>query len=201
MNVVRRFWGIDPGANGGVACVCLSPIPPYLVERVETLPLARIQPDEGKTRVTGRPTTTLQYLGMDWLLSYGRPDDEVAIERVCAMPAQGRAQGAASSFTFGMNVGVLWGGLEMSPIPMSAVHMVAPQTWKAFFKLSKRPKSDSARLLDLNSRLCPELISRVRPKLYAGMSDSDKLLGEVDALWIALYLAIKQGATFTWSPL
>jgi hypothetical protein len=33
------------------------------------------------------------------------------------------------------------------------------------------------------------------------MSDSDKLLGEVDALWIALYLAIKQGATFTWSPL
>lgn len=202
MHVVRRFWGIDPGANGGIALVQASPIPPYPIEVAETMPLARVAPEKGKTRVTGRPTTTLLFQGMKWFLGEARAADELAIERVCAMPAQGRTQGAASSFTFGMNVGALWGGLELSPVPLTAICMVAPQSWKAFFKLIKRPKADAARLLDLNGRLCPALISEVRPHLYTDkLGDSNPLLGQVDALWLALYLALKHRCQFDWKPL
>jgi hypothetical protein len=198
----RRFWGLDPGMNGAAAFVAVSPIPPYPIEYAEVVSFARVPNEAGKTRVTGRPTTTLTNGGMDFFLQVCRESDEVAIERVCAMPSQGRKQGATSSFTFGMNVGILWGALELSGVPLEAIAMVAPQSWKAFFKLTRRPKAAAAELLLENAALCPELAGRVRSLQAQGhLNDTSHVIGEVDALWLATFLALKKGAKLNWVPL
>ena len=76
------------------------------------------------------------------------------VERVASMPKQG----VASTFKFGMAVGIIHGVLLSSGVPL---HLVAPGTWKRHFKLTGTDK-DAARALAI--RLYPAVQGLHRKK-------------------------------------
>jgi hypothetical protein len=71
--------------------------------------------------------------------------DTAVVERVASMPKQG----VASTFKFGMAVGILHGVLLANKVPL---HLVAPGMWKRHFRLTGTDK-DAARALAI--RLYP----------------------------------------------
>jgi len=76
------------------------------------------------------------------------------VERVASMPKQG----VASTFKFGMAVGIIHGVLLSNEVP---VHLVPPGTWKRHFKLTGTDK-DAARALAI--RLYPAVQGLHRKK-------------------------------------
>ena len=106
----ERFWGLDPGKFGAVACV--SADGRFL--SVEDLP----QTDE----------EWIELLQID----YNRPRDYCTLESVHALPNQSTVAG----FTFGKNVGkaeLLAENLSSFEAPL----LVTPQKWKKYYKLDK----------------------------------------------------------------
>ena len=75
------------------------------------------------------------------------------VERVASMPKQG----VASTFKFGMAVGIIHGVLLASGVP---VHLVTPGVWKKHFNLG--PDKEQAR--GLAKRLYPGVIGMDRKK-------------------------------------
>ena len=75
------------------------------------------------------------------------------VERVASMPKQG----VASTFKFGMAVGIIHGVLLASGVP---VHLVTPGVWKKHFNLG--PDKEQAR--GLAKRLYPGVIGMERKK-------------------------------------
>lgn len=94
------------------------------------------------------------------------------VEQVNAMPSipgqdgARRTMGAASSFHFGVNFGVLIGVLEALQIPLV---QVAPVRWKRAMNL-QGTKKDAARLLAL--KLHPEAAELLSHKKDSGRADS-----------------------------
>ena len=80
--------------------------------------------------------------------------DAAIVERVASMPKQG----VASTFKFGMAVGIIHGVLLGGRVPL---HLVTPGVWKKHFKLTGTDK-DAARALAI--RLYPALQGLSRKK-------------------------------------
>jgi crossover junction endodeoxyribonuclease RuvC len=82
------------------------------------------------------------------------------VERVSSMPKQG----VASTFKFGMAVGIIHGVLLTCEIPM---HLVTPGVWKKHFNLG--PDKEQARALA--KRLYPDVLGMDR-KMDAGRAEA-----------------------------
>jgi Holliday junction resolvasome RuvABC endonuclease subunit len=89
------------------------------------------------------------------------------VERVASMPLQG----VASTFKFGMAVGIIHGSILAHQVPL---HLVTPGTWKRHFKLTGTDK-DAARGLAI----------RLHPALQG--LHLKKHQGRADALLMGLY--------------
>lgn len=104
--------GIDPGQNGGLAC--LSP------QRVEVVPmpkLSKLEAEYAGTPIDWAEVYRLLSLWKVWTA------DAVTIEKVHAMPKQG----VSSTFKFGAN----YGGLLACFGAMHAEYeLVVPRVWK-----------------------------------------------------------------------
>ena len=100
------YIGIDPGKNGGIACVS----------------------DNSKNDVEAYPYSDdvlINNLGFVYI--QGWKDDVICyLEHVHAMPKQG----VSSTFNFGMNYGFIQGVLKAYGIPYE---LVTPQKWKKEF--------------------------------------------------------------------
>lgn len=94
------------------------------------------------------------------------------LERVRAMPAEGRRQGTQSSMNFGEGFGKVKAVLEVLGIPYT---LVEPAGWKRRYGLAGQDK-DAARVLALTR--FPALADQLQRK---------KDGGRADALWIALF--------------
>lgn len=140
----QRILGVDPGAVSGA--------------------LGFI-PHEGEPHVDDVPVVDKQVDGAALARTILRLDpDVIAIENVGSMPKQG----VASTFKFGMGVGIIRGVVTALGIPY---YLVAPQTWKKHFKLdSDKEKARAAAI-----RLYPNV---------AGL-DRKKDAGRAEALLIA----------------
>lgn len=109
--------------------------------------------------------------------------DLIILERAQAMPPRDkdgnqRAAGAASVFKFGKGFGQIIGAVQISGVPWS---LVAPVTWKKFFKLSK--EKERSRQLALQK--FPELHDKMKFKYHHQRAE---------ALLIAMYGAITEPA-------
>lgn len=94
------------------------------------------------------------------------------MEKVGAVPVQGRKQGGQSSFNFGQADGMVRATLTCLDVPFIEVF---PQTWKKYLRLTGCDK-DAARTLVLQR--FPEISDHLRRK---------KDVGRADALLIALW--------------
>lgn len=97
------YIGIDPGKNGGIACLSENRIGIYVIPYSEEFLIKRLQ------NIYGYSTSCICYL-----------------EHVHAMPKQG----VSSTFNFGMNFGFIQGVLKAYSIPYE---LVTPQKWKKEF--------------------------------------------------------------------
>jgi len=97
----------------------------------------------------------------------GMEPEAVVVERVGSMPKQG----VASTFKFGMAVGIIHGVILANEVPL---HLVTPGTWKRHFRLTGTDK-DAARALAI----------RLYPKLGGLSRKKDQ--GRADALLMGLY--------------
>lgn len=149
------FIGIDPGAHGGIAILSDAG-----VQRVIAMPLAGKEIDGIRIadhfREFQLPKVTLYAF----------------VEKVGAMPGQG----VTSMFTFGKNVGTLYGILSALGI---SYYLVAPQTWKRIV-LSGTDRSKEA-AIDYCRRAYPTT------SLLEGPRSHKPHDGMADALCIATY--------------
>ncbi len=102
--------GIDPGLDGGLAWIDLQGV------HVAVTPT--VKAGGGRRHFDRRAMRSLLI---------GRPVDLCVLELVSAVPAQGRKQGALSSFNFGSGWGMWLGLLAGLEIPHQ---LVRPQAWK-----------------------------------------------------------------------
>jgi crossover junction endodeoxyribonuclease RuvC len=122
---MSRLVGIDPGANGALACWEGSTLldvadMPATIERK-------------RQRVDAAVLATL-------LRRYGPAS--IWIEQVHAMPRQG----VASTFSFGVAYGIVWGVAGALAIPLTAV---APMVWKRALKVPSAKGEARARASQL----------------------------------------------------
>jgi len=96
----------------------------------------------------------------DHMVRQWKPDAAV-VERVASMPKQG----VASTFKFGMAVGIIHGVLFCHRLPL---HLVTPGVWKKHFKLSGTDK-EAARALAI--RLYPA-VQGLHLKKHHGRADA-----------------------------
>src|SRR5678815_5894036 len=141
------FLSIDPGAVSGAYALFFAGKP----VKVGDLPVADGQLDGAEL---GRMVA-------------GMEPEAVVVERVASMPKQG----VASTFKFGMAVGIIHGVVLANEVPL---HLVTPGTWKRHFRLTGTDK-DAARALAI--RLWPGMQGLARKK--------DQ--GRADALLMGLY--------------
>jgi len=154
-------FGIDPGLTGAIATLVDGEAGPVI--------------DTPTMEVDGH--TELDARAMAMFIRAARemnPGAHVSacIERVRAMPAKGRKQGAQSSMNFGDTYGKAKAVLELLGIPTTRAE---PASWKRSFGLLKQEK-DAARVLAI-SRF-PSAAPSLRRK---------KDNGRADALLIALW--------------
>ena len=153
--------GIDPGKTGGVALVnSQSPI-------LKSMPLL---PDR---RIDGAVLR-------DWLCSVDLDGCICGIERAQSMPQQG----IKSTFNYGVDYGIVFGILTILKIPF---YEIAPATWKKYFSLWGKDKSESVAAA---IKLCPDAKDQIiRPKMRGeGFVYND---GLAEALLIAIYTKTK----------
>lgn len=161
MSALRVTFGIDPGLSGAIAVLLDGEVGPILDmpamsigerSEVDAFALARFIRDVH----TAHPGAYVS----------------ACIERVRAMPAEGRKQGAQSSMNFGDNYGKAKAVFEVLGIPLSRAE---PASWKRLFGLIGEDK-DASRILAL--RRFPSASQHLQRK---------KDNGRADALWIALF--------------
>jgi len=141
------FLAIDPGAISGAYALFYNAVP----VQVGDLPVVGGQLDGAELgRLVG-----------------GMEPFAVVVERVHSMPKQG----VASTFKFGMAVGIIHGVILANEVPL---HLVTPGTWKRHFRLTGTDK-DAARALAI----------RLYPKLGGLSRKKDQ--GRADALLMGLY--------------
>lgn len=128
------FLSIDPGAVSGAYALFFAGKP----VKVGDLPVADGQLDGAEL---GRMVA-------------GMEPEAVVVERVASMPKQG----VASTFKFGMAVGIIHGVVLANEVPL---HLVTPGTWKRHFRLTGTDK-DAARALAI--RLWPGMQGLARKK-------------------------------------
>lgn len=153
--------GIDPGLTGAVATLIDGEAGPVI-----DTPTMEV---DGHTELDARAMAVFIRE-----LRAAHPDAEVSacIERVRAMPAKGRKQGAQSSMNFGDTYGKAKAVLELLGIPTTRAE---PASWKRSFGLLKQEK-DAARLLAIKR-------FPAKAKELARKKDN----GRADALLIALW--------------
>jgi len=157
----RLTFAVDPGITGAVATLIDGEAGPVI--------------DTPTMEVDGH--TELDARAMALFIRAARemhPGAQVSacIERVRAMPAKGRKQGAQSSMNFGDTFGKAKAVLELLGIPTTRAE---PASWKRHFGLLGKEK-DAARLLAI-ARF-PAAADQLRRK---------KDNGRADALLIALW--------------
>lgn len=158
---MRLTFGVDPGLSGAVATLLDGEAGPIF-----DMPVLRIG-DKGEVDAFALARFVRDLRGQ-------HPGAYVSacIERVRAMPAEGRKQGAQSSMNFGDNYGKAKAVFEVLGIPYTRAE---PVSWKRRFGLIGQDK-DAARILAL--RRFPAAAASLQRK-----KDS----GRADALWIALF--------------
>lgn len=154
-------FGIDPGLTGAIATLVDGEAGPVI-----DTPTMEV---DGHTELDARAMALFIRAARDM-----NPGAHVSacIERVRAMPAKGRKQGAQSSMNFGDTYGKAKAVLELLGIPTTRAE---PASWKRSFGLLKQEK-DAARVLAI-ARF-PSAASSLRRK---------KDNGRADALLIALW--------------
>jgi len=156
--------GIDPGKGGGLAAI-------------ETMGDINVTPMFIAGKELDIPRIS------DWIYDRGHRTSVVivCIEKVHAMSKPGQQkQGVVSMFTFGKNVGILYGIIGSMLIPL---YEVAPQTWKKVI-LADTPKDKQA-AIDYCMRRFPSVSLLATPrsrKPHDGMAD---------ALCIAAYALVR----------
>ena len=119
------FIGIDPGANGGIAMVTGD-----YNWYAERFPIDK-DPRKAKSLFE---TMVLESRNEGFLV-------KTYIERVHAMPTDGRS----SAFKFGVNYG-MWLGITAN----SEIHLVTPQKWQSLYgKLPKEKKYKKNKLKEI----------------------------------------------------
>lgn len=154
-------FGIDPGLTGAIATLIDGEAGPVI-----DTPTMEV---DGHTELDARAMAVFIRE-----VRAANPGAHVSacIERVRAMPAKGRKQGAQSSMNFGDTYGKAKAVLELLGIPTTRAE---PASWKRSFGLLKQEK-DAARLLAI-ARF-PSAAPSLRRK---------KDNGRADALLIALW--------------
>lgn len=107
-----RVLGVDPGIGGGLALLDVS----LGLLMTADMPIIK----SGKARLMSESALTQQF--SDW------EPDVAWVERVHSMPKQG----VASTFSFGMNYGLIRGVLAGLRVPTI---LVTPQEWKRIYRL------------------------------------------------------------------
>lgn len=123
--------GIDPGNSGAIAF-----LEGNVVDVVDMPLMANGKKQQINAHELGRIIESR-------FVEFDKTGAMAYVERVSAMPAQGRTQGAASMFNFGMGYGVIQGVLAALQIPYT---LVTPQKWKKAAGLVGKDK-DNARTL------------------------------------------------------
>jgi len=154
-------FGIDPGLSGAIATLVDGEAGPVI-----DTPTMEV---DGHTELDARAMAMFIRAAKE--MSPGA-HVSACIERVRAMPAKGRKQGAQSSMNFGDTYGKAKAVLELLGIPTTRAE---PASWKRSFGLLKREK-DAARVLAITR--FPSAAPSLRRK---------KDNGRADALLIALW--------------
>lgn len=161
MIALRVTFGVDPGLHGAVATLIDGEPGPIF-----DMPVLQVG-DRGEVDA---------FVLADFVRQIRRAHSgayfSACIERVRAMPAEGRRQGAQSSMNFGDNYGKAKAVFEVLGIPLSRAE---PASWKRRFGLTGEDK-DASRILAL--RRFPSVAQYLQRK---------KDHGRADALWIALF--------------
>lgn len=158
---MRLTFGIDPGLSGAIATLIDGEPGPVL-----DMPILTVgERNEVDARAMAKFIRDVrgQHPGAYF---------SACIERVRAMPVEGRKQGAQSSMNFGDNYGKAKAVLEVMGIPYTRAE---PASWKRRFGLLGQGK-DAARLLALQ-----------RFPAAGALLKRKKDDGRADALLIALY--------------
>jgi len=144
----RIFMGIDPGKSGGIACVRGSDVWACQMPKTERDVWEFID-DNSNVEMT-------------------------VIEKVWAMPSEGRKQGVTSMFTFGMG----YGGLRMALIAAGRPFKeVTSRSWQKHLGIAPRKKTES-------KTQWKHRLKAMAQQLYPG---EDVTLATADALLIANY--------------
>ena len=145
--------GIDPGKCGGMAVIRpdgnITVTPMFIAGK--DLDIARIS---------------------DWLYEQARKCKTIAcIEKVHAITRPGeKPQGVVSMFTFGKNVGILYGIIGALLLPL---YEVAPPTWKKI--VLEGTTKDKQAAIDFCARVYPHVSLLATPrskKPHDGMADA-----------------------------
>lgn len=137
-----HILGVDPGLSGALA----------VLDNIGRLIHAEEMPVAG-----GAVAVPLLH---DILAAY--PIGRVVVEQVHSMPGQG----VSSTFKFGQSYGTVLGFFGGARIPVAKV---APQTWKAAYRLNGKPK-DAARALAIE--MWPDAAPLLRLKKHTGRADA-----------------------------
>jgi hypothetical protein len=161
---LRVTFGVDPGLGGAIATIIDAEPGPFLD-----------MPTRSATKTTGREEVDEIELA-HWVRTVARAHPgayfSACIERVRAMPAEGRKQGGSSMFNFGESAGVVRAVFGTLRIPY--VRVEAAQ-WKRHFALIDAPK-DAARELALLR--FPSMAAALKRKKDCGRADAQLI-----ALW------------------
>jgi len=154
---MTTFVGIDPGLSGAIAAY---------TPRDGTLRLIDV-PADGKL-------VDLRILSNCWPAQYARA---AAVERVGAMPKQGRS----SAFNFGCTFGILY---VMAYERAAEVVLVTPQKWKFGVGLNANPDHDKKARKNASRQRATELFPK-HAQLFQRVKDD----GRAEAALLAWYLA------------
>ncbi|RRU23597.1 hypothetical protein [Stenotrophomonas sp. 278] len=161
MATSRLTIAIDPGLKGAIA-VLADGFPTAVLD----MPTMEV---DGRTEIDAR---AIAVFIREQRAAHPGAEVLACIERVRAMPAQGRKQGAQSSMNFGDNYGKAKAVLELLGIPTIRAE---PLSWKRRFGLVGQDKDASRQLALKRYPAAAHLLTRKKDD------------GRADALLIALW--------------
>jgi hypothetical protein len=150
------FIGVDPGVDGGIAVLSISPQLPAHAFVTPTVKTAK-----GRRRIDRVRA---------WAILASFPDAFIAIEAVNAAPMRGRVQGTTSMFNFGCDFGVWLGIITALRRPYVEVD---PKKWKAAILAGTKRDKDAA--IEYAKRFYPSVSLRATPRCktdHTGIADA-----------------------------
>lgn len=150
MNTSRFYYGIDPGASGGLACIH---------ERLVTVPMPATERDV-----------------FEWFRPLGGRDHEgnevefAVIEKVGGYTASGGPQPGSAMFKFGQSYGGLRMALIAAGIPFEEV---TPQRWQKALGVTPRGKEETK--TSFKNRLKAKA-QQLFPKIKVTLATADAIL-------------------------